>query len=116
MIGAWVRAMLLVYSGLPLRALIVPHLASIKQPFLRNDARPQNLLHESSFYCTMMARRLFAPSTLTTPSPAVRSASCPSFTSTSKLEAFPLRVLFSQPAYEANFGVFREGTRYHMLA
>lgn len=46
---------------LPLIAFVMPHMASLLQPVLREDAGPQKeLLHESSFYCTMMATRLLA--------------------------------------------------------
>lgn len=40
MIGAWARAMFPIYSGLPLKALVVPHLVSLQQPVLRKDAPP----------------------------------------------------------------------------
>lgn len=59
MIGAWARAMFPVYFGLPLISFVMPHMVSLLQPVLREDAGPQKeLLHESSSYCTMMAMRI----------------------------------------------------------
>lgn len=61
MIGAWARAMFLVYSRLPFIAFFMPLMVSLLQPVLREDAGPQKeLLHESSSYCTMMAMRFLA--------------------------------------------------------
>lgn len=50
MIGAWVRVIFPVHCGLPLTALIVPHLASLQQPVLRKDARPSKFTAREQFF------------------------------------------------------------------
>lgn len=116
MIGAWTRLIFPVHSGLPLKAFIVPHLVSLQQPVLRKVARPskftareQLLLYDDGYAspCPFYLENTVSGDTV---------CKLPFFYVNPEARGFTLRVLFSQSAYEANVGVFREGTRYHMLA